>query len=198
VSPRKPRLIAVTSTKSTSGIIVTIIVIALLAFYQFNKSNKSSIIKPSNTINNTTTSSTPIATQSSTKNNFKIFQSKALKFTIKLPTHTTTIEKSTYVDFILVDSKINVSKNNTNFDVLDDYIKDFDSIRKSIKVQNEERLNINGLNAVKRIEFFNLGPINQQKVYYIYNDYAVYSISTTFQPLYPDLDQIAQSFRYTP
>jgi hypothetical protein len=58
---------------------------------------------------------------------------------------------------------------------------------------------INGLNCVVTLETNPVNPALNAKLYYFYPaQYAAYSISTSTPSLYPLLDQVAQSFRYTP
>ena len=58
-------------------------------------------------------------------------------------------------------------------------------------ITNKRYLNINNLESVS-------GFIGEEKIYFIYVDYTVYLISSKTGALFSDLDQIAQSFRYTP
>ena len=134
----------------------------------------------------------------SPKQNLKTFQSKFLKFSILIPKSYETNETLSYVDLIQGQLKINISKNSTNFLKVTDYVNDFDKKRVRLNVKNEKIGNINELESISRLEEFTSGPITQQKIYYFYTDNKVYTISTSSPSLYPDLDQIAQSFHYTP
>lgn len=134
----------------------------------------------------------------STSGQTQTFQAKFLKFGLKVPTGFQITDTLTYIDLIKGQSKINISKNSTNYSNVIDYVKDFDDKRIGVHIENEEMIKIGDLNSLKRIENFTSGPISQQKIYYILVDSKVYSISTTSQILYDELDQIAQSFRYTP
>src|SRR3989338_6411931 len=75
-------------------------------------------------------------------------------------------------------------------------LKVFQSKRR-IEISGTTMLIINGLNSLSRIiKFSEEGII--QKSYYIYVNNSVYILSTKSESLYLALDQIAQSFRYTP
>ncbi len=126
----------------------------------------------------------------------KTYQSKSLKFSVIILTSALVKEKQTYVDIIFGDKLINVVRNGTNFQSLIEYLKDFDSKKKE-EVGQENEFIINGYKANSRIEN-NRAANRIQKVYYIYVENWVYSLSTSSPTLYGDLDQIARSFRYAP
>lgn len=127
----------------------------------------------------------------------KTFQSKNLKFSIQISSSWSIEEGIAFINLASSEGKINVSRIATNFNHLSGYLKDFDS-KRSIEVTKEKTLNIDGYNSIERIETFKTGPIIKQKVYFIYADGWIYSVSTSFEALFDDLDQIAQSFQYTP
>lgn len=127
----------------------------------------------------------------------KTYQSKKLKISIQISTVWTVSEKISFIDLNSDKGKINISRIATNFDNANSYLKDFDS-RRTIQISQSEENKISGYDSVNRIEIFNTGPIKQQKVYYIYINNWVYSLSTSQESLYNDLDKIAQSFRYLP
>ncbi len=127
----------------------------------------------------------------------KIFQSRALKLSLQLPKNWNVEEKLTFIDLVSANGKINVSRIATNFNNLSGYLKDFDN-KRGLKVSTEESLKISGYDSIKRVEIFKGGSISSQKVYFIYIDGWIYSLSTSSESLYNDLDQIAKSFKYTP
>ena len=130
---------------------------------------------------------------------FKTFKSSnVMDFTVQIPNYYQAMEKLTYVDFSKDNLRINVSKNNSNYSNLVDYLKWFDGTRKGLQVNNEKNIEIGGYEGILRIENFSLGLVNQQKIYYLLVNGVIYTLSTSSPLLYPDLDQIAQSFRYTP
>lgn len=105
-------------------------------------------------------------------------------------------EKSSYVDLIKNNEKINLSRSGTNFDNIMSYLRDFDS-KRNLEIEMESTLRNNDYDVIQRIEKFNGGSVNKQKVYYIYVNNWVYALSTSSEDLYDDLDQIAKSFKYT-
>ena len=136
-------------------------------------------------------------TSSNQQSSSQIYRSKTLKFIISASPNWQLQEEITFVDLLSNEGKINISRIATNFSNVTDYLKDFD-IKRNIVVETENKLSIYDRESVSRIEIFHGGPINKQKVYYIYVDNWVYSLSTYSEPLFGDLDQIAQSFKYTP
>lgn len=126
------------------------------------------------------------------------FHSNLLKFDIEIPLGLEVEEKTSFVDLKRDKSKINISKAGTNIGSISDYVSYFDSKRVGMSVTDQKRLTINGNESIDRIENFSAGSIVQQKIYYIYVSNIVYTIATSSPSLYSDLDQIAQSFRYTP
>ncbi len=125
----------------------------------------------------------------------KTFDSKTMKFTIQIPSKYTIQDNSLSVDLVLDNLKINITRNGTNFSNLSDYIKDFNSKRRfDLKVSKKE--SINGYDSLSRLII--LPDNTNQKSYYIYVDHWVYSLSTSSEALYSDLDQIAKSFKYNP
>lgn len=157
-------------------IILTIIVVFLagLAFYNQSKP-KSNPTQPTST---------------NTLAETKTFQSKNLKFSITVPSIFQVEEKFTTVLISKGDNQIMINRNGTNFDKIEDYIKDL-GIKNHFVILNKTSSQINGLEAIS-------GKIEETKIYFLYKNNAVYSFSTNSEALYNDLDQIAQSFKYTP
>lgn len=129
-------------------------------------------------------------------NNQNIYNFKNLQLSLIRPVNWEISENRSYADLIDGDDKINVSRNGTNFSNINDYLNDFDS-KRTIEVELEQELTNNGYAMVKRVEKFNGGPVNEQKVYYIYVSNWVYALSTSSESLYDELDQITRSFKYT-
>ena len=90
-----------------------------------------------------------------------------------------------------------VDKEGTQFTDLDSYLKDLDS-KNRVRVIDQSNLQINGYAAKTRIVNYPGGPRDGEKTYVILVGSRIYSFSTGSESLYPDLDQIAQSFHYTP
>jgi hypothetical protein len=129
--------------------------------------------------------------------NMQTFYSMLWSFSIEVPDSYQILEKNTFIELFKNDGKkITVVKNGTNFDNLEDYLQEFDSRRK-IRSSDEKMLRIDNMDAIVRIDTFPDVGVTQ-KAYYIYTGYMVYILSTEDTQLYNDLDQIAQSFRYTP
>lgn len=121
----------------------------------------------------------------------KRFESKDLKFSISLPTDFLIEEKFNSIFLKSNDGEITVGRIGTNFDNLNDYLDNLSSLN-NFTIENKENLTINNYSAVKAY-------IKGATYYFIYpSKWVVYSIFTKSQPLFGDLDQIAQSFRYTP
>lgn len=132
----------------------------------------------------------------STVQEFKTYQSKSMQFSIQIPTIFKIEDDMTSISLTSSTGAITITRNGTNFEDLDDYIKDFDFKRKLVS-SSTQKIIIGGLESLVRIVKFPDEEI-QQKSYYMYNENNVYILSTNSQSLYPTLDQIAQSFRYTP
>lgn len=122
----------------------------------------------------------------------KAFSSKSLKLTITVPTQFQVSEKFGTIKISNSNGEININQNGTNFNNLDDYLNDLKQ-KNHFTLNNQQNLLINNLSAIK-------ADIESQHIYYIFSkgNYTVYSFSTRDNYLYPVLDQIAQSFRYTP
>lgn len=139
------------------------------------------------------TSETPPTSQPT---ELKTFKSQNLDFEIQIPQKFTPKDDVLSTELESPLGKITIIRNGTNFDNLQDYIRDFDSRRKLTSFDVKETI-INGLDSLSRTVNFTQENV-QQKSYYIYVENLVYILSTNSKSLYNDLDQIAQSFRYTP
>lgn len=175
--------------KEKGNILIILIMLAILAagvlLYYKTKLPKLSISQPSQ----------KISTNSTEK--IKTYRSENLKFILQIPDQWQVVEGRAFIDLISTDGKINISKIATNFEDLKGYTSNFDSKRK-LDIKEEENLIISDYPVLKRIEILEGGSILQQKVYYILIDNLVYSLSTTSEALFDDLDQIAKTFRYIP
>ena len=121
----------------------------------------------------------------------KTFQSSdVMDFSIIVPADYEVIEKLGSANIIADgENNILIGRNGTNFNNLDDYIK---NSRNNLepRLLKRESMIINGLETVS-------GVVNNEKIYFIYAQNVVYTLSTENESLFDDLDQIAQSFRYT-
>jgi len=164
----------------------TFIIAVLLTFIsQNNRLNQTSGLTPTGM---------PSVMPSQTLKTFK--SSNVMDFTVSYPSKFKVVDNIDEVDFNVNGDQISIVRNNTNYNTLDEYIKDFDSKRK-LTVLDHSQLSIGGLDSVLRVVYFPEEKI-KQKSYYIFVDSSAYIISTKVESLYSDLDQIAQSFRYTP
>lgn len=124
-------------------------------------------------------------------NQSKKYRSGLMNFEIEVLSGYTVEDKFTSLILKHIDGEqISIGKNGTNFENLDDYISNHGN-NLSNQIINKRKLYINGLESLQ-------GTMGNERVYFIYTNYIVYSISTSDESLYTDLDQIAQSFQYTP
>ena len=148
--------------------------ILFIAVY-FSKASNNSYNQTANTYNS---------------NETKIYESKNLKISMEVPPSSEIVENLGSLIIKSEGGKISIGQNGTNFNNLNDYIVNSRNNLQS-RLLNRKELIINGLEAVS-------GDIDNEKLYLIYTDYNVYHISTTSPELFGDLDEIAQSFKYTP
>ncbi|MBI2621842.1 MAG: hypothetical protein HYW63_04350 [Candidatus Levybacteria bacterium] len=123
------------------------------------------------------------------------FESKYLNFSLSLPSGFQAKDETSRIIINSDDGQITVNRNGTQFNNLEDYISDFDSKRNLISSETNNT-SINGHEALSRLVEYP-DQNYSQKSYYIYVEKAVYIFSTTSESLYDELDQIAQSFKYT-
>lgn len=123
----------------------------------------------------------------------KTFKSSSvMDFNVEVPNEFSVEEKHGSVIISNQNEKISILQNGTNFKNINDYLE-FLKEKNRFRLTDEKSLQINGLSVVT-------GFIEDEKIYLIFSkeNYTVYSLSTKSKDLYSDLDQIAQSFRYTP
>lgn len=123
-------------------------------------------------------------------NTFK--SSNVMKFSLSIPVGYSSEEKAGSVTISSSKGEILILQNGTNFTNIDEYISNSQNSLKNRLVERKDII-INGLSGT-------YGFLDEEKIYLILSkdNYAVYMISTKNKELYSDLDQIAQSFRYTP
>lgn len=127
--------------------------------------------------------------------NLKEFKSSNLNFSIQIPSEFSAQERSNSVEISSSNGKLYIDRNGTNFENLKDYLDDLDRRNKTIIVKDES-LVINSYDSRIRLLEFSTGET--QKEFVIFVDGIVYYLFTNDETLYNFLDQIAQSFRYTP
>lgn len=132
-----------------------------------------------------------------TTSGYKLFRSNdVMDFSVQIPENYTVKEGLTYVEFMLNNDYISMGRNGAGWiNSLDEYLLYRDEKNDSSEVDEIKELNINGYSAVVRDEI--RGGVNA-RLYYIDVEEWVYVFSTKSESLYSDLDQIAQSFQYTP
>ena len=113
-----------------------------------------------------------------------------MDFTIQIPEAYLATERMGGAILSEANREISIGRNSTNFERLEEFIKDSEGTSYD-RLKEKKNLNINGLESMS-------GFIDNEKIYFIYSEYNVYLLSTKDKTLYSDLDQIAQSFKYTP
>lgn len=129
----------------------------------------------------------------SQKEGQRTFKSAILKFEIKYPEKFSVNDQQMRVVLRSQLGEIIVARVGTQFDSLEQYLSDL-SKRHQTNVISSEDTEISGYPSKKRVT--SNPDIGDSKSYEIFVSPAVYSLSTTSVSLYPDLDKIAQSFRY--
>lgn len=128
----------------------------------------------------------------------KTFQSSdVMDFYIVIPEEFKVDENFTSVIIVAgSEGKILIGRSGTNFDNLNDYLDDLNTKNRS-QVIDSQSSSINEYAAVKQ-KLVNEDLQDSNRItYFIYVDGWVYSLSTSSESLYDDLDQIAKSFKYT-
>ena len=132
---------------------------------------------------------------SPTNQQLKTFQSKFMKFSVELPNNFSAIDEPSRITIQSNRGQIYVNRNGTQFNDLGAYLTNFDQTTQ-LEISLDEKMTINDYETRKRIT--KNPDIGTEKTYFLYIENFVYKISTSFESLYDDLDQIAQSFRHTP
>lgn len=146
---------------------------------------------------NSTVQNTPEEiTQNKNGSNLKTFKSSSvMKFSINIPKNLEAEENLGRVTIISQYGKIYIERNGTNFANLKDYLNDLDVQNKPKILEENQRLINNNQGSIRLIKY---GTGEIQKVIVIFSEGWIYNFYTNSETLYDDLDQIAQSFRYTP
>lgn len=136
-----------------------------------------------------------LRTQDSGLSTNTTYTSDLMDFTITVPEGFNVEEKGKRIVISSDEENIYIDQTSTNFPDLSSYINDLDSKNKT-NVTSEERMDRGNLEILKRLILFNTGE--KQVVYEIYSNGFIYSILTNAKSLYTVIDQVAQSFQYTP
>ncbi len=124
------------------------------------------------------------------------YHSDRLKVTFTVPSGFQVKELDNDITIKNNDSEINIDRNGTNERTLDAALLQIESRSTTSEKLNKQHITINGLDSVVQ---YSTNPTLIGKAYYFYPaQYNIYTISTTTPSLYPTLDQVAQSFHYTP
>lgn len=126
----------------------------------------------------------------------KTYASKLLKFSIDYPSNCALEEADTDINLNCNSGSIRISRYGTNFSNPSDFFRDL-SIKNRFTIIESKSTELNTMPAIEAKITYPGGPAIE-KIYYIYINYAIYSISSSSPELYSDLDQIAKSFKYTP
>lgn len=169
-------------------IILAIAVALSAAGFLYFKSKSSDLVKSTPNVY----ASLQPAENNSTSNSeqSKEYNSNGMDLTIMVPLDFEIQDQSTRILLNNSRGQIIISRSGTQFDSLDSYLADLDSKNKNSLV-TQEGLFISSYSAKVRTS-------SSDKQYRVMVDGWVYTLSTSSETLYDDLDQIAQSFRYTP
>ena len=162
--------------KTEIAAVILVAIVALVSFFYFKTSPSTTLDIP-----------IPSTVSQSTLKTFK--SSSVMDFTIEVPSKYTIEEKFTTVTITSQNEEISIRRSGTNSSNLDDYLSWLSKMNKLI-INNKTKISVNNLSAIH-------ATVEGKNMYFIYIDNFVYSISTNSK-LDDDLDQIAQSFRYTP
>lgn len=125
-----------------------------------------------------------------TSNKGNTYKSDFLNITFSVPEGFQAEENYTNIVLTSSEGSISINKTSTNFSTLNEYL---------VYIQNMNNFTLDGVEELTIGEKLAIsGMIGDEKITYIYpSRNVVYSVSTTSPDLYDELDQVAQSFRYT-
>lgn len=124
----------------------------------------------------------------------KTYTSNFLKFTINIPEKYIVQEKDADVA-LKWQGEIDIGRTGTNFSSVGEYVSDLE-IKNHMTVLTKRIQTINSNSSISG--FINYFDGRREKIYFVYANNWIFRISTSSETLYDDLDQIAQSFKYTP
>ena len=123
-----------------------------------------------------------------------IYKSAAIKFAIEVPKDFKVEDKGVTLTLKHNLGELKISRNGTQYQTIKSHLGYFDKLRGVSEIESKE-LRINAYQAIRRLEET---PDGNRLAYYIMVESFIYTLSTTSQPLFDDLDQIAKSFQSTP
>lgn len=125
----------------------------------------------------------------------RTYVSSNLDFKVQIPANFTTKEGLTYVDFSLDKSMIGTARTANSYDNLDKFLVFMDEKNDQTNVPLIKKIDTSSYPIVVREEIRS-GTV--YRMYYVFTGQWVYTFSTSSENLYDDLDQIVQTFQYTP
>lgn len=130
---------------------------------------------------------------------YNIYKSKQLKITLRIPKVYKMTDKFKFISLTSEQGEILVSTNGSYFNNIEEHLKLLAKLNHLI-YEDKKSLIVNNYEAIFTI-IKGKDSGEEERSYFIYPDkstWTIYSISTKSKDLYKDLDQIAQSFQYTP
>ena len=121
---------------------------------------------------------------------FNEFHSDSLNIFLNIPTNFEIQDKLIDVVLRSGEGKIVIGRSGTNYSSLQEYWVNQPQTNKD-GISQEKWLTIDGYEAVS-------AQLHNTRLYKIFIDGIIFTIETENPELYDDLEQIAQSFRYTP
>lgn len=125
------------------------------------------------------------------------YSSQLLRFQITIPADFQVNEQYTNLSLSRNNEEIIITRTASQFTHLEDYISSLES-KNNIKINTLQKLEIDGLNSIKGSIMYTSPENLPEQVFFIFGNGRVYTLSTSSQNLYDELDQIAHSFHYTP
>ncbi len=122
------------------------------------------------------------------------YRSKAMKMSVLIPDSFKIETKNNSMAFISQEESIEINRIATNFDTVTEYFENLAIQNKYTKYQTTP-IRIHDADSLL-VEIDASGK--QQRIYLIYVDHWVYSISATSSTLYAIQDSMAESFVYVP
>ena len=126
----------------------------------------------------------------------EIYTSDTMQIVFVVPQGLEVSERFGSVKLEKDNSLILLDRNGTNFSNVDEYLQDL-SVENGFKLKKQEKLKIDNMDAVRGEIEHPSSPNEDNLSYFIYVNNRVYTLSTSSESLYDDLDQIAKSFKYT-
>jgi len=124
----------------------------------------------------------------SEQNTSILYTSDFLEFSLRVPKTFSIKELDNNITLTSKEDRISINRIATNTSNISDYVA-------LLSKRNNFTLKSQSNGKISNHDYLS-GMIDETKIYFIYNNYFVYSLSTSSPELYDDLDQIARSFEY--